>query len=470
MTKTEATQFITKFASYKSQRAAEEGMKIPRRTLVRRFREASKLLGKKAVDEIMARSAVAVPKAAMDAQGQKAFVRQNPRTTEKEKITAGLIIPKDEGTDAVCAALVSGNDKDLQLKMVQDENKRLRDQNKTLADQALTDVAVRRHIFGLANHEPQLPDWLRGLQDKTGAAPGVPILFGSDWHWGEVVNPDEIGGVNSYDMEISHARLNLLVETAINLLTNHMVNPSYPGIVFALGGDMVSGNIHEELSETNDLPIMPVVLDLIDHLVLAIKRLKEVFGRVFLPCVAGNHGRSTKKIRAKQFNHNSYDWLIYQSLDRHFKDDEDVRFFIPEGTDALVTIAGHKYLFTHGNQFRGGDGMIGPLGPIIRGDHKKRSRNGQVDQEYDTLVIGHFHQLIQMKRVIVNGSLIGYNEYAYANNFGYEPPQQALWISHPQHGITFSMPVNVGEDHGKKGRNGTNSQWVAWHDPQKKVA
>ncbi|WP_144267495.1 hypothetical protein, partial [Comamonas thiooxydans] len=81
MTKTEATQFITKFASYKSQRAAEEGMKIPRRTLVRRFREASKLLGKKAVDEIMARSAVAVPKAAMDAQGQKAFVRQNPRTT-----------------------------------------------------------------------------------------------------------------------------------------------------------------------------------------------------------------------------------------------------------------------------------------------------------------------------------------------------------------------------------------------------
>ncbi|WP_216361090.1 hypothetical protein, partial [Comamonas thiooxydans] len=103
-------------------------------------------------------------------------------------------------------------------------------------------------------------------------------------------------------------------------------------------------------------------------------------------------------------------------------------------------------------------------------DHKKRSRNGQVDQEYDTLVIGHFHQLIQMKRVIVNGSLIGYNEYAYANNFGYEPPQQALWISHPQHGITFSMPVNVGEDHGKKGRNGTNSQWVAWHDPQKKVA
>lgn len=89
--------------------------------------------------------------------------------------------------------------------------------------------------------------------------------------------------------------------------------------------------------------------------------------------------------------------------------------------------------------------MIGALGPIIRGDHKKRGRDAQLGDGYDCLIMGHWHQLIQMQRVIVNGSLKGYDEYAYNNNFGYEPPKQALWITHPDHGITFQVPVLVDE-------------------------
>ena len=89
--------------------------------------------------------------------------------------------------------------------------------------------------------------------------------------------------------------------------------------------------------------------------------------------------------------------------------------------------------------------MIGALGPIIRGDHKKRSRNGQIDMAYDTLLMGHWHQYMHLSRLIVNGSLKGYDEYAYSNNFGFEAPQQALWITHPKHGITFRMPVYVDE-------------------------
>lgn len=55
---------------------------------------------------------------------------------------------------------------------------------------------------------------------------------------------------------------------------------------------------------------------------------------------------------------------------------------------------------------------IRALGPIIRGDHKKRSRNSQIDLGYDTLLLGHWHQLIMLQRLIVNGSLKGYDEYA----------------------------------------------------------
>lgn len=344
-----------------------------------------------------------------------------------------------------------------------DEKLELRDRIRTLEAmiathqrETLDDHYVKQKIIGLAEMKPRVPAWLMSSRPAHGS-PGVPTLLLSDLHWGEVVDPTQIGGVNTYNLEIASARLRRVVETAVDLLKNHMASPEYPGIVLALGGDMVTGDIHEELSATNEKEIMPTVLDLWGALAWAIETMADEFGRVFVPAVGGNHARTTMKIRAKGRNFTSFDWLVYQFLAKRFEGDKRVSFFIPSGPDALYSVCGHKYLLTHGDQFRGGDGMIGALGPIIRGDHKKRSRNGQIDMEYDTLVLGHWHQLIQMQRLIVNGSLIGYNEYAYAGNFGFEPPKQALWITHPERGITFSMPV-----HADPKPDTISQEWVSW--------
>jgi hypothetical protein len=325
------------------------------------------------------------------------------------------------------------------------EVKALRAQLAAVQRDTLDAEYVRRRIMKLADSPAEPPAWL--VRTKAGAGDlGVPTLFASDWHWAEVVDPRQIGGVNKYDLSIAHARARKLIERTVHLLRNCFVGARYPGIVFALGGDMVSGDIHEELQATNEMEIMPTVVDLIEILAWCIRSLADEFGRVFVPCVTGNHGRNTKKIRAKGRNHTSFDWLSYVMLERLFKDDERVTFLIPDGPDAYWKVYGTRYMLTHGDQFRGGDGMIGALGPIIRGDHKKRSRSSQIDQGYDVLLLGHWHQLIQLQRLIVNGSLKGYDEYANQNNFGYERARQALWITHPDHGITFSMPVNVDDE------------------------
>jgi hypothetical protein len=206
------------------------------------------------------------------------------------------------------------------------------------------------------------------------------------------------------------------------------------------------------------MEMMPVLLDLWGALTWAIEALADSFGQVFVPCVTGNHGRNTHKIRAKGRNFTSFDWLLYAFLEKRFEGDDRVRFQIPDGPDCLYSVMGHRYLLTHGDQFRGGDGMIGALGPIIRGDHRKRGRNAQVGMDYDTMLLGHWHQLIQLQRLIVNGSLKGYDEYAYSNNFPFEPPRQALWLTHPHHGITFSAPVNVERPKAKAAA----PAWVAW--------
>lgn len=315
--------------------------------------------------------------------------------------------------------------------------KELKEARRESADAQLVKAAIG--VLDQKINELDPPRWT--LAPAKASSPGVPTLFGSDWHWGEVVEPSQIGGVNRYNSAIAKKRLRYTIETTIRLCQILSPTMDYPGIVFALGGDMQSGNIHEELQATNDLNTMDTLLDLYDNTVPAINLLANEFGHVFLPCVGGNHGRDTKKTWAKDRNFTSFDWVLYQFLARHFKNDKRVTFFIPDGPDALFRVYNWRYLLTHGDQFRGGDGIIGPLGPITRGDHKKRSRNAQVGQAYDTIMMGHFHQWMSLRRLIVNGSLKGYDEYAFVNNFGFEEPQQGLWITHPRHNLTFSAPV-----------------------------
>lgn len=329
--------------------------------------------------------------------------------------------------------------------MMRERIKRLEVEARQNSERIVSAKIIREEIIGLKKAVEVAPKvgWLCRKKTVSATYPGVPLLFASDWHWGEIVNPKEIGGVNAYNLEIAHERARKLITKTIELLYDHMVNPDYPGIVFALGGDMVSGDIHEEITENNEVPMMPVMIDVFGVLTWCIETLADAFGNVFVPCVTGNHGRNTKKPRKKGRNYTNFDWLLYQFLAKRFENDKRVIFYIPDGPDAQFNIYNHRYLLTHGDQFRGGDGMIGALGPITRGDHKKRSRNMQIGAGYDTMIIGHWHQLIQLRKLVVNGSLKGYDEYAFDGNFSFELPQQALWLTHPEHGITIQMPVFV---------------------------
>lgn len=305
------------------------------------------------------------------------------------------------------------------------------------------DAAALKEVIGTAKaklDKTEPPAWM-GAKAVKPSSPGIPTLFLSDLHWGEVVFPSQIGGVNEFNLSIAHKRMRYTVDTAIHLLKILDNGMNYPGIVVPLGGDMISGDIHEELAATNALPTMPTVFDLFEQLVGAFGLLADTFGQVFSPCVGGNHGRNTKKIWSKNRNHTSFDWMLYQMLAHHFRADKRIKFYVPDGSDALYRIYNLRFLLTHGDQFRGGDSIIGPLGPLTRGNQKKLARNTAVDMTYDVMMCGHWHQYIHLRRLIVNGSMKGYDEYAYTNNFGFEEPQQALFVTHQRHGITYRMPV-----------------------------
>ena len=337
----------------------------------------------------------------------------------------------------------------------------LKKQVKELALDNITAEQIRKTVFKLHNRTAEPPKWLKKSSPAHGA-PGVPTLLLSDLHWGEVVNPDEVNGLNKYDRSIAKARLKSTIESTIDLCTNHMVNPKYPGIVLCLGGDMISGHIHEELTETNDGTNIEHVLELFDHLTWAIDSLADVFGKVFVPCAFGNHGRMFRQYRHKQAAATSFDWMLYTMLEKHYTNAKDkrVQFQINYGFDSYYKIYDVNYLLTHGDRLgvKGGSGVVGMLGPISRGVAKVKAEYATHKKPIDYVIMGHWHQYLSLKGIIVNGSLKGYDEYAMSNRFSYEEPRQALWFTHPKYGITFQLPVISEQALDKKPK----SEWVKW--------
>jgi predicted phosphodiesterase len=305
--------------------------------------------------------------------------------------------------------------------------------------------AIRKEILGLEAYSPEPPKWLD--VKPSGKTTGVPLLLLSDWHWGEFVDPDQVAGMNSFNRKIAKQRVKILRDATLDLCLHHMTNPSYPGIVVCLGGDMITGAIHDDLVETNDGPVTLSILEVEEQLIGLITDFADKFGKVFVPCVPGNHGRNTLKPRKKNYVFNSYEWLVYCHIERHFKNDPRVTVFVPNETDAHFAIHGHRFMLTHGDNMgvKGGDGIIGALGPIARGALKVGSSEATCGRDFDTLLIGHYHVYIprgDAVPVMANGSLIGYNEYArLALRAKPARPTQALAFIHPKRGFTAQWPI-----------------------------
>ncbi len=298
---------------------------------------------------------------------------------------------------------------------------------------------VIKNLIRECDQAPRPPKWLVGK--TTGKNTGVPSLFVSDIHYDEVVLANQINGANAYNRQIADRRLAHLFTKTVDLLIHHMAKPQYDYFVLDLGGDLLSGNIHEELRETNEAPISQSMMVLIDRLVAGIDTLLPHFPKIVVNAVCGNHGRWDRKPRMKNRVYENYEWIVYQFLAKYYASNKDIVFNIADGADLLYTVYNTVTCLTHGDQFKGGSGIAGALSPLMLGDARKRKRAIALNQPFDLLKMGHWHTLWHAKGIMVNGSVKGYDEYSSQSNFDFEVPQQWLYIIHPIWGITARWPV-----------------------------
>lgn len=334
-----------------------------------------------------------------------------------------------------------------------------RDLRSTLRE-TITAKKIRAEILGLKEQPAKVPGWVIN-PSKLGSS-GVPVLLIGDVHDGEEVDFSQMNGVNEYNMEIMETRSQRLIETTTSLCMHHVVEPNYPGIVVVFLGDMVSGTIHEELRNTNEAPMGPILHHSFGVWAWALQQLADVFGRVFVVGVVGNHGRNSARPISKGQVFDNWDWILYGFLEKHFSNDSRLKFHIPNNSDAHFSVAGMRFMATHGDKLgtRGGDGIIGCIGPIVRGDTKAQAQAESIDLGYDVLLIGHWHNRFNFPNIIVNSCIKGFCEYARTElRAKYQEPTQTLFFVHPKTGIYSYWPILL-----EGGRERFGATWVSWPD------
>lgn len=337
-------------------------------------------------------------------------------------------------------------DEDREVVKLRAEVTTLRKKVKDHITDKLNDDAIRTLLGSFREHEPTPPTWTaKAVKRGEHGTPEVPVLMLADWHNGEVVQPGEIHGINHYDMKTCRERVHNVVDGAIHLARN-VHKQTYPGAVIPLVGDLVSGMLHPELMKTDELNVIPAALETADLAGDALDRLKGEFKKLYVPCVAGNHGRNTFKPEFKNYSYKNFDWLIYQMLIRRFKGDPNVVIECPPTNEVHFRVYGKRFMLVHGDMLgvQGGDGIIGVIGPIMRGENKVGRQASSIGKDFDILLMGHWHQQLWLPRCIVGNTLKGFDEYAKNKlRATPTPPSQALFFVHPRRGITSRWEVQA---------------------------
>ena len=117
----------------------------------------------------------------------------------------------------------------------------------------------------------------------------------ADTHIGENVDYQQMAGLNSYSFEVFNRRLSGWATQLLTLVSLRREAVPIDELVVPMLGDMISGDIHEELSNTNLDNCMQQMIRGANLIAQSLMFLAPHFKKMRVPCVVGNHGRMTRK-------------------------------------------------------------------------------------------------------------------------------------------------------------------------------
>ena len=282
---------------------------------------------------------------------------------------------------------------------------------------------------------------IRKASRKPSGTP-TAILCANDWHAEEVVAPETVNGLNDFNLDVCDKRLEKLWDRFVYLLEIARESANIRDAVLWLGGDLITGYIHEELVEGNMCSPTEAVLWIQDqgatgsNHILKHTDLKDIH----VVTSIGNHGRTTKKSRISTAYANSYEWMAYKQLEKWFAAEPRLRWTVGKSYHTLVDVQGWKVRFHHGDGMRFWGG-VGGLSIPVNKSLNQWNKSELLRADYD--VFGHFHQFIHQWKWVACGCLIGMSAFAIRIKADYQPPTQTFIVIDKERGKTMALPVFV---------------------------
>ena len=346
---------------------------------------------------------------------------------------------------------------DQRLQLLEAENLHLREEltnkNKVIKssrrDQGLRQVAVEE----LQNFKPMRPLPCQIKPSGKNKIKEHAVLVLSDGHHDQRVTPEECGGLEEYNFDISCARAENLVESTIDWTQHTLQNFEFQTLNIFSRGDSTSGEIHGAKDRSEYRNQIKNCLAIGQLHALMIRDLAPFFPQVNVVCLSGNHGRRShqKDYHGAQDN---WDYLIAEVARMHLRDIPNVNFTIPNSWAANITIDDVCFHLTHGDDVRGWNGV--PFYGLVR-----RQRNlmalapVQPGPPPRYITMGHHHVAGSLADVngelLLNGAWVGTDSYAYNSFAGYREPCQLLHGVNSKYGVTWRMNVRLRSEKEKNG-------------------
>ena len=243
----------------------------------------------------------------------------------------------------------------------------------------------------------------------------VSILLVSDVHAEEVVLEKNVGALNEYNWEIMESRLDHLFNTWLDAYRGE-----YHGVVFLMG-DIVSGIIHDTLEHTSK-PTAEAVHDIAEYLSRKLAAASKAFKELHIGIVSGNHER----LKEKPSNTNKgfdFGYLFAQILKAKLSVYSNITFHISTTGFTTLQVGSKSCCAHHGDMFRG------PFS-AVRTTKIQSSCEAVTGVFPDHIFEGHVHSFSHHNTPtgvsVVNGSVIGPNEYGLTAGFAPNKASQTI--------------------------------------------
>ena len=329
---------------------------------------------------------------------------------------------------------------------------------KAIAKSASTDLVIKAIKDATEGLPPVKVQKTKKVTAKKKAThPQTMVCPLSDTHVGDRVLIEEMNGLNQYNIDIFGRRLYGWTSQIIDLAELRRNYVEIPHLVVPMLGDMISGDIHDELARTNIDNCMNQMIIGAYMISQALIRLSGEFEDVYVPAVVGNHGRMTKRVPGKDRNMD-WDYMLYQWVASFCKNQPNIKFHIPKSPFTIFPAAGHNILIMHGDSVPGGGSSASMMGVV----HKMRTvlqfkETAAVEQlpadlvesRFEATMMGHFHRVDEFDvgtgQIFVVGTMKGGDEYATNRIHLLTEPKQIATYWHPVYGYIGKEIIYLGK-------------------------